>query len=303
MRLLVAASAISLLVLSPVVVHGIEVAVTVDDLPSHGPLPAGRTRPGIVESFISVFQKHGIHDAYGFVNAGQLEAAPDFVGLLQRWVDAGYGLGNHTLQHLDLDRVGSAEYLADIARNEEALAPFARLGAPHFFRYPYLHEGDSLAKRGVIRRALHAGGYVIAPVTIDFYDWAWAAPYVRCLAKGDAAGTAWSRASFTMAALQALQWAEEVATTLVKRPVRHVLLVHLGALQADALDDVLNAYAAEGVRFIPLAQALADPIYGIDPRVTWTDQRNFLAQLLRATGRHDTSPRLRPPAKLTTLCG
>jgi len=38
-------------------------------------------------------------------------------------------------------------------------------------------------------------------------------------------------------------------------------------------------------------EALEDPVYGIDPKVTWRGQENFLAQLLRATGR----PRPRPP--------
>jgi hypothetical protein len=37
--------------------------------------------------------------------------------------------------------------------------------------------------------------------------------------------------------------------------------------------------------------ALEDPAYGIDPKVTWRGQENFLTQLLRATGRS----RPRPP--------
>ena len=44
-----------------------------------------------------------------------------------------------------------------------------------------------------------------------------------------------------------------------------MLLLHIGAADADALDALLSAYEKEGVRWIPLAKALADPFYAFDP--------------------------------------
>jgi hypothetical protein len=96
---------------------------------------------------------------------------------------------------------------------------------------------------------------------------------------------------FREASLRALDWSEETADTIVRRPIKQILLLHVSALVALTLDDLLSAYEARGVRFISVRDALEDPVYGIDPRVTWQGQENFLTQLLRATGR----PRPRPP--------
>ena len=77
----------------------------------------------------------------------------------------------------------------------------------------------------------------------------------------------------------------------MRRPIKQILLLHIGALVALTLDDLLSAYEAQGVRFIPVRDALEDPVYGIDPKVTWRGQEDFLTQLLRATGRpHPRSP-------------
>ena len=40
-----------------------------------------------------------------------------------------------------------------------------------------------------------------------------------------------------------------------------MLLLHAGAADADAIDALLTAYEAEGVRWIGLRAALADPFY------------------------------------------
>ena len=77
----------------------------------------------------------------------------------------------------------------------------------------------------------------------------------------------------------------------MRRPIKQILLLHISALVALTLDDLLSAYEEQGVRFIPVRDALEDPVYGIDPQVTWRGQEDFLTQLLRATGR----PRPRSP--------
>ena len=89
------------------------------------------------------------------------------------WHQAGLGLGNHTFSHPNLNRVTASEYIADIERNEAVLAEVAGPRWERIFRYPYLHEGDTLQKRDAVRRWLTARGYQIAQVTVYFDDWAW----------------------------------------------------------------------------------------------------------------------------------
>jgi cellulose synthase/poly-beta-1,6-N-acetylglucosamine synthase-like glycosyltransferase len=166
------------LLLLPTVATGVEMAITLDDLPAHGPLPPGTDRVSVVDAAIGALQRHRIVGAVGFVNGGSLETKPEHLAVVGRWVAAGYALGNHTLGHLDLHRSDARSYLADVDHNQEVLARYAPK-SPTLFRYPYLHEGDTLETRGVVRAALHARGFDIAPVTIDFSDVSLKTPELR----------------------------------------------------------------------------------------------------------------------------
>ena len=57
------------------------------------------------------------------------------------------------------------------------------------------------------------------------------------------------------------------AQKLAGREIAQVLLLHINAIDADRMDALLAAYESEGARFVELREALADPIYAIDPGV------------------------------------
>src|SRR5262249_51212807 len=273
LRRLVAPLIVVLALLLPAPVTGIELAITIDDLPTHGPLPPGSTRVAVADQIIEVLRRRGIRDAVGFVNGGQIAEAPELGIILERWIAAGYRLGNHTFGHLDADRAGPQAFLADVERNEPVIARYSGAEPDRLFRYPYLHEGATLIERDTVRQALRERRYQIAPVTVDFHDWAWNEMYVRCAGIPGAVDTL--TRSFKETALRTLDWSETTANTLVQRPIKQILLLHVSALVALTLDDLLSAYEAKGVRFIPVREALEDPVYGIDPKVTWRDQENF----------------------------
>jgi cellulose synthase (UDP-forming) len=288
------------LLLLPAAATGAEVAITVDDLPAHGPLPRGSDLVTRVDAVIAALKRHGVVGAVGFVNGDQLSVSPDHTAVLGRWVAAGYPLGNHTFSHVDLHRSDVPSYLTDVARNEEALAPYAPPDAPRLFRYPYLHEGNVVDTRRAVRAALHGRGYEITPVTIDVFDWAWNDAYVRCVATGQARAIGMLQQKFLRDADRALDWSERSARLLIGRSIKHVLLLHLGAFDALMLDDLLTMYERRGVRFVSVAEALTDPIYGIDPGMT--GGTNFLLQLLRATGRRPAPRPPHPSPAAETMC-
>src|SRR6187401_797286 len=80
-----------------------EVAITFDDLPAHGPLPAGTTREDVTRKILAAFKEAKVPEVYGFINAGKLQAHPDDLKVLQLWREAGQPLGNHTLDHMSLN--------------------------------------------------------------------------------------------------------------------------------------------------------------------------------------------------------
>ncbi|HSP19621.1 MAG TPA: polysaccharide deacetylase family protein [Myxococcaceae bacterium] len=259
------------------------VAVTVDDLPRHGPEAPGQDRLALHRALLESLAAHHLPKVYGFVNSGRAE--PGDRAALEAWVAAGHPLGNHTAHHPSIGQVGMAGYLADVDAGEPLLAELLGPGQERvwkLFRYPYLWQGTDVPSRLALRRALVERGYRIAEVTIDFDDWAYNAPYVRCLGRGDSQAVAALEEMFLDAAVAQLRWADDTLRRLVGRPVPHVLLLHAGAFDAHILDRLLTAYEKAGVRWIPLEQSIADPVYLHEPDPPRSWRGELPVQMIRS---------------------
>jgi peptidoglycan-N-acetylglucosamine deacetylase len=239
----------------------VQVAVTVDDLPVHGPALPGVTRVAMIDSLLVAFAAHRLPPVHGFVNGKRVDDDPATETVLRRWVAAGQELGNHSWSHPSLNSTALDVYLADVRRGEEILARVAPGQTWKVFRYPFLQQGDTVEKRDGIRRFLQDTGYVVADVTIDADDWAYSPPFVRCAERGDQSALTALRRSFVREHVEELRRIRAVTHALAGRQVPQVLLLHAGAADADAIDALLTAFEAEGARWITLRAALADPFY------------------------------------------
>jgi peptidoglycan-N-acetylglucosamine deacetylase len=275
----------------------------VDDLPSHRPLVSTHPPASIAGAMLDAFARHSVPEVYGFVNGAKLLERPDDLVVLETWLSKGHILGNHTWAHGDLHTIPAAAFATEITRNEELLRdlqPEAPDSRWRVFRYPFLHEGLDLDTRKEVRTHLHRAGYRIAPVTIDPYDWAYGDAYERCLARGKTAEVEAIRAAFLSEARAKLWWAVAEAEHLAGRPIRHVLLLHPGVIDADTIDDLLTSYEKAGVQWITLDQALADPVYAQDPNVARGGM--FLFQVAEAKGAMPPPQPAAPIRLLETLC-
>lgn len=126
------------------------ITLTFDDLPAHGPLPAGTTRLAIVQDIVTALKTARVGEVYGFVNGVLTEREVD-MPVLKLWRDAGLPIGNHGWSHLNLDDVGATAASADLVRNEPLIAALAGSTDWHWFRYPYLAEGLDPAVRLALR--------------------------------------------------------------------------------------------------------------------------------------------------------
>ena len=289
-------------VLASPAVAAMELAVTVDDLPTHGPLPRGMTRLAIAARMIQALKRHGAPGVYGFTNGGQLRDSPELQEILLAWRHAGFLLGNHTFSHVDLARVSAAEYIIDIQRNEELLARLSPPGAPRYFRYPYLHDGDTRDKREAVRGWLAARGYTIAPVTVSVEDHEWNDVFARCVAIDDALAIARLKGLFLEAAMSRLAAFEELSRRLFKRPIKHILLLHMSAFGAAILDELLTAYRAAGTRFISFQEAVQDSAYTTEPALVQDAGPTFLIEIAHARNVPIPGSLLRSPRELAQRC-
>jgi peptidoglycan/xylan/chitin deacetylase (PgdA/CDA1 family) len=244
----------------------VRVALTFDDLPAHGPLPEGTSRLDVITALTRTLAAHHVPPVYGFTNGGKLREHPEDAGVLRAWVGAGNLLGNHGFSHLSLDEGTTIEaYLKDIDDNEETLRAHSPPGTPErswkVYRYPFLQEGRSAAVFHRVREHLGQRGYRVAEVSIDFGDWAWNPAYARCARKHDDRAIKALDTSYKQEAMTFLRWSKAAAWQALGREIAQVVLLHVGAADARALDATLTAYEKAGVVFVPLDAALDDPAY------------------------------------------
>jgi peptidoglycan/xylan/chitin deacetylase (PgdA/CDA1 family) len=246
----------------------LQIAFTFDDLPAHGPLPPGMARPAVVKSILATLKRENMPPIYGFVNGFRVAQYPYQIHILQAWRAAGNPLGNHTWSHPEFDKLTVAQFEANILRNEPLLRKVSPDSDWHWFRFPYLEEGNTIEKREQLRAWLSQRGYRIAEVSMDFQDYDWNEPYARCAAKHDDAAIKSLHDSYLAAADESIRVYREIAQTLYRRDVPYVLLMHVGAFDAHMLAELIALFRSRGFSFVSLQQAIADPIYSFDPKVT-----------------------------------
>lgn len=244
-----------------------EIAITFDDLPLHGPIPAGETPLSIARRVTTALKGAGLRDVMGMINGRWTVTQPDTIGALRAWRRAGLPLGNHTWSHPNLNQLTAAEFEQEISENEPLLNQLEPGGDWKWLRYPFLAEGDDPAKRAEVRKFLAARGYKIAAVTTDFGDWQWTGPYARCVATHDRKGVDELKRLYMQAARESVAFHRGLSKALYGRDIPYVLLMHIGALDSHMLPQLLDMYRNAGFRFVSVQQAERDKFYrsDIDP--------------------------------------
>jgi peptidoglycan/xylan/chitin deacetylase (PgdA/CDA1 family) len=285
----------------------LKVALTFDDLPLNGGLPPGKKQSDFARDTIKVLKKHRIPASYGFINATKLERNPDGAKALQIWVAGGHPLANHTYNHLDLTKNSVEDFQREILRNEPVLELLMPEGGKHgrwsWFRYPYLHEGDTLEKRRAVRAFLAANQYRIAQTTLDHEDYLWNSAHARCWEKKDEESIAWLRESYRTAAREFIRFGVGNSRAVFGRDIHHVMLLHLGSFSSHILPDLFRILEEEGFEIVTLEEAQKDPAYDYDPDFAEARGGTLVELAMQAKNIPwpDNAPR-KPRERLTSIC-
>lgn len=278
------------------------VALTFDDLPAVGKLPAGDTRSGIVMRLTEELRAAHLEGTYGFVNAVKLDDNADAKQALHVWLDAGMNIGSHTWSHMSLTDNAPEAFEHEIELNEPALAEYGGTRDWHWFRYPFLWEGDTVEKRRAVRAYLHVHGYRVAQVSLDFEDYAWNDAYARCSAKHDEASIEWLKQSYLETAKEYVMLGREEQLIAFGHEIPNVMLLHATAFTTLMLPELLNQLRGEGFSFAGLAQVESDAAYSMDPDAGLKYGGTLPDQFMDS--RHLTYPPFEPKPfkKLAHLC-
>jgi len=239
--------------------QGPQIAVTIDDLPVHAPYPPGMTPLQVSRQMIAALKAQHV-PVTAFVNAVNVKDA-ETMQALREWRAAGFVLGNHTWSHPHLSEMRLTAFEKEVTDNEPVLEQLGAGTDWRWFRYPFLDEGKDAAQRLAARQVLAEHGYRIAAVTTGFSDWAWTPAYARCTAKHDAAGAAELERLYLAAIRRSIVDDRATAHRLYGRDIPYVLLMHVSAMSAHMMPEVLRIYRAAGYRFVTLPRAESDDAY------------------------------------------
>src|SRR5688572_5195172 len=231
-----------------------QMAITVDDLPFG--YARGLTieqRRDAVAQVLATLRKYNIRAAMFVVGGSITDQNRDFIDAVAA---AGHTIGNHSFSHRDFGTMSVEGYALDIQKGGDAIKPW--LKGTHFFRYPLLRQGDTVEKRDAILSWLSLRGIRVAPVTIDNDDFVYNQRLVDAKAEGRAIDV---REEYLEHMLKMAAFYDAKARTLIGRPIKHVLLLHMNYLNALYLDDLLQRFRENGWSFIPFEDALTDSVY------------------------------------------
>ena len=183
------------------------------------------------------------------------------LALIQEWGLQGHAVGNHTASHKSLasPQVSLRDFIADVQRAEASLRSMPNWTP--MLRFPYLKEGDTLAKRDGMRRWMLSAGYRAAPVSIDASDWYYNQIHAAWLAQDRPEQAKRVKAAYIRHMLDRASYYDQLARQVMGRSPAHVLLLHTNGLNAEALPELVQALAARGWRFVSPLEAFQDPLY------------------------------------------
>ena len=270
-------------------------AVTIDDLPVVVKGSTLKKRRKITKKLLGHIKKAKV-PAIGFVNENKLykdgKLVQAEVDLLQKWLDAGLELGNHSYSHKSLNRIPLKEYTADILRGEVITKQLLSKNKMkmRYFRHPYLQTGLRLEIKEGLNRFLAKHKYTIAPVSIDNSDWAFSAAYDNATRKKD-----WKlkkrigKAYVPYLEAKTGYW-ERQSAKLFNREIKQILLLHANSINADYFDNLMKMYKKRRYYFVTLEEALKDEAYRLPDTFTGRAGISWLHRWALAKGKGNLVP-------------
>jgi len=256
--------------------HSKKVAITIDDLPvvwdTHFP---ENQQLEIFRKILTALHKYQVK-TIGFTIGGAIKNHQE--QLLTEMLLAGHEIGNHSYSHPDFNNTTIDTYRNDILRGDEALSVWRE--RIRYFRFPYLHRGNTEFKKAEMASFLSGLGYKVVPVSILSRDWAYNADYIHAWKLGDEEKMQSIGRAYLQHIKDVTHTSEVLADAKLGRTIDHILLLHMNFINSVYLEDVLDWYHHSGWKFLTTEDALTDPVYDLEDQYTGPGGISWLDRIL-----------------------
>ena len=253
------------------------IALTFDDAPR--PADAALSAERRADLLLEALSSREVTAAF-FVTTRGLDEQTDGRARVRAYAEAGHLIANHTHTHPWAHKTEIDAYIDEIDRAESLLD-----GLPNrrpWFRFPYLDEGRTPERTAALAAALDERGLVNGYVTVDNYDWYLDRRYQEAVRDDLAVDEDALRQTYVDLLVDAARFYDDAAVGALGRSPAHVLLLHENDLAALYVDDLIDAFRAEGWQIISPDEAYADPIAQEIPTTRFTMQGRVAALAAQA---------------------
>lgn len=203
----------------------------------------------------------------GFVNEKNLIAPTEKEkreAIIGTWLDSGMEIGNGTFSSIPLGEAKSASWFIDDINYGDRV--ISRLVADYesilrYFRYPDMNLDASPERIDSVNYFLNREGYIPVTATIRFEDEYFNTPYINSKIERDTMLVRYIGERYIEYIKETLDFYEEQAKKNFTRQITHIIDIRCSEINNDMLGYIMYIIWKRGYRFIPLGEALADPLY------------------------------------------
>lgn len=265
------------LLLIKIPIYAQQIALTFDDAPRRD----GNYFTGIqrTEMLIDKLSESGVKGAAFFCTTSHIDSLGDL--RLKKYANADHIIANHSHKHPSLNRTNSQEFVTDLKIAHKKLRDYKTF--KKWFRFPYLHEGNTIDKRDSLRKVLKEMNYINGYVTIDNYDWYFESLFQKALKENKKIDYEKLKSLYIEHIWNSVLFYDNIGKEHLGRSPRHVLLLHENDLAALFIGDLIDHFKSNGWDIISAEDAYIDPIASEIPDVIFNNQGR-IAALANAKG-------------------
>lgn len=233
-------------------------AFTLDDGPSVAE-PGVPANPERMDRCREILLDWSVRDCVAFVIGSRCGGHE---GALERWLDAGFELANHTHFHRYASKLTDREFARDLAQCDALLRRVGAFesGRTKWFRFPHLDRGRDAAQRRRLDAICSDLGYRMAPASLELLDYLYEAPLVAALDRGDDLGVVRVEQRFMSVCLDTLR--DKAAWAAAQTPALPLIgYAHFGQVAVRNLAGMLHLLRAQGFELCPLSTAADHPMH------------------------------------------
>lgn len=216
-------------------------------------------------AMLDALKRHHVQAAL-FVTLSRGADRPQGLALARAWGEAGQFVANHTVTHPDLNAATTRlqAYQDEIVACDSVVRTLP--GYRPWFRFTFLHEGDTPEKRDGMRSFLKERGMRNAYVTLDTSDWRLNAALEETLQARPDADIAPFRAAYLAHLRQRAEAYRDLSRRLFNRDIPQILLLHHSLINALFLDDAIRQFKEMGWTITDPETAYRDFVYTLEPQ-------------------------------------